>query len=200
MFWIFIIVLAIFLPLLFVMRNRMLAWGWNFAVMAILLYCALYKTTGTPRDAWLFSTIEGVHGPVQVVYSTTTKDSIYLLIRQESGVPFYVKIPVVKETEDDLKKAKMEADQNQSEVMADADMLSRWSVKLGQKKSDNQESKGTSAETADRKEPNSEKKENAGGMKEGGKKMFYPKPVQTDPLKFHSITIEPPLPEITAPQ
>lgn len=200
LFWSFVIILAAFLPLVFLMRNRMLSWGWNFALMAVLLYGGLYKMTGTPRDAWMFSAIEGIHGPVQVVYSAITKDYIYLVIRQEGGVPFYIKLVTVKEIEDDLKKATMEADQARSAILADADMLSKWNVKLGKQDSDNQDDNSAAAKLAKGGAKKGATAAKGETPKSGGKRMFYPTPQTPDPLKFHGITIEVPPPEMTVPQ
>jgi hypothetical protein len=191
LFWAFAILLVFLLIFVIAVRNKLMAWGWNFALIAIILYAGLFKMTGTARDAWLFSTIESVHGDVEVVYATVIqKKFIYLLVQASpSDPPYYLRIEYRKDLEDELDKAKMEAERRQTVMLADADALSRWIMHVG-KKQDQPESDGKGASRAERSAEGQAAKTTKGDIPpQGGEPTFYPKPVEPNPLKDYRSTI-----------
>lgn len=194
LFWSFAILLALILVFVVVIRQRFMSWGWNFALIAIFLYAGLFKMTGTARHAWLFSVIERVHGDVEIVYSQVVqKNFIYLLVQAKPGdVPYYLIINWTKEAEEQLDKAKMEAERHGGALLANADMLSGWNVNIKppKKQDDNpvqggivgdNDKKGNGADIAKGDTP-----------KDGGDKMFYPRPVPPDPLKDYKTLLQDP--------
>lgn len=194
LFWSFAILLVLILVFVIVIRQRFMSWGWNFALIAIFLYAGLFKMTGTARNAWLFSSIERVHGEVEIVYAQVVqKNSIYLLVQAKPGdVPFYLTINWTKEAEEQLDKAKMEAERRGGSLLANADMLSGWKVNINQpKQQDDGSEQGNMLGGSDKK---------GGGAdiakgetpKDGGDKMFYPRPVPPDPLKDYKTLLQDP--------
>lgn len=186
-FWTFFIAILIMLALVLSIRHRLVAWGWNFAIMAIILYVSIYHMAGRSRDAWWFSTIEGIHGEIEIVYSTVIeKKAIVLLVRKNPGeFPFYLHIPWTDNLEKQLNKAKMIADQERTPVMANADLLSKKQRGITEGMGPTQIKPQTKGEKPT--DTNAPKQPPGGGDKEGGEMMFYPKPVQADPNKNYNI-------------
>lgn len=188
-FWSFLVLLSLIVVLVFLGRHRLMTWGWNIALIAVFLYVGLFKMTGTARDAWLFSTIEQVHGDVEVVYSQVVQKRIYLLVQSKPGeIPYYLTIAWNRQTEQELNKAKMEAERRGGALLANADFLSRWTIQLedpnkdggrGSGKTDN--ANGDSIPVAKGETP-----------KQGGEKMFYPRPMPPDPLKQYKTILQDP--------
>jgi hypothetical protein len=175
LFWIFATVATVVFILMFAVRHRVLFWGWNFLIIVLVIYAGMFKLTGTPRDAWLFATIENVHGDVEVLYHTDApKKFIYLLVRGD-GAPYYLRLPWSEGLQQQIASADMAARERHTPLMVDIDRLSR-----GQLPTPGQSHSGHSS---------SEKHDQGHGDgstadgKEGGERMFYPKPVAPDPLK-----------------
>jgi hypothetical protein len=147
-----------------------------------------------PRNAWMFSSVEGIHGEVEILYSKIMpKKYIILLIQDKSeNLPFYLFLPWSKESSDQLNKAKMIAEQRRSSVMADIDKISK-----------NQFESNEDTKDIDIDENNDNTKKNNGKgtklnaakgdhPKDGGRLMFYPAPQKPEPLKtpIPNITIQ----------
>lgn len=174
LFWIYIATLLIFLGLTLAVRTR-ISWAWNFLLVAVLLYAAMFKLTGLPRDAWMFSTVEGVHGKTQVAYHLVIPtDAIYLLLGRPGERPYYLHLPWSEELQKQIESASMKAQEQHTALMVDVDLLSKG--KLADRKSGNR-ANGRELGKGDDGRPAS------GGGKDGGEQMFYAAPVQADPLK-----------------
>jgi hypothetical protein len=178
LFWIYLAIILIFLGLTIAIRTR-ISWAWNFLVVAALLYMAMFKLTGLPRDAWMFATIEHTHGKMQVAYHLVIPtDAIYLLLSRPGERPFYLRLSWSSDLQSQIESASMTAQEQHTALMVDVDMLSKGkltdrkpSKPSGMPNHDQQESK----EMGDG--------QRSTGTKDGGEKMFYPAPVQADPYK-----------------
>jgi hypothetical protein len=187
-FWIFSVSAAVILIVFLIAATRhgTLSWAWNLLIVVVVLAFSLFKLTGVPRDAWLFSTIEGVHGEIQVVYHSVVPNKfVYLLLRQNpSQQPYYVRLPWSKQIEQQLKAAAMQATARRAPLMVNADRLSKGELP-GSK--DQKQGQGQAGQ------PDKGNQSNHAGMgTEDGERMFYAKPVQGDPDKVppRSVTID----------
>ena len=177
LFWIFMLVISLVLIFSLLMRGWV-SWGWNFLIIIIVIYAGLFKLTGTPRDVWLFSLIENVHGDVQVLYHTTVpQQSIYLVLRQQrSQQPYYLQMAWTKELQEELDSAEMRAREEHAPLMVNIDQLSKGQPPVKKQIAEDQD-QSTARGTADG-------NNKTGGQKDGGESMFYPKSVAADPLKL----------------
>jgi hypothetical protein len=184
-FWTFFLSITTILVLVLAIRHRLVAWGWNFALMALVVYSGLYLMSGQYRSALFFSTIQNIHGDVEVLYATIIeKDSIILLIRKHPGeYPYYLRIKWSQKSEDQLKKAKMVADQQHKGIKANVDELSKAEHNI----ESNDEKASGSIGDGDTPDQHKGQAPKSGGIKlddkPGGERMFYPDPVQGEPGK-----------------
>lgn len=190
-FWVFSISVTVILIVFLIaaMRRGTLSWAWNLLIVLLVLAFGLFKLTGSPRDVWLFSTVEGVHGEVEVVYhSVIPQKFIYLLLRQDPAMPpYYVRLPWSKEIEQQMKAAAMKATAQRTPLMVNADLLSKGH--LPPSPDAKAKAQGTPGQP-EQGQPNG----HSGRGTEGGDKMFYARPVQGDPDKVQprSITVDRP--------
>lgn len=186
LFWIFTTVVFAVLLLIFALRQGAMGWAWNFLLMSVILFIALFKMTGIPRDALFFAMIENLHGEMEVVTQIVVPHKfVYLLLRKTPGdQPSYVRLAWTKPIEDELNSAAMKAKEQQTALLVNIDQLSSWSIQesgFGIKGSINAKPNADAKSKASDDESNSPG--GGHGDKEGGESMFYPRPVQADPLK-----------------
>jgi hypothetical protein len=113
-----------------------------------------------------------------------------LLLRKAPGeAPYYVRLPWTEATEQEMDSAMMLAKERQTSLLVDADKLSSWAVSEG----NSFKTKGKAGRNGDQKGQAEKEADGKGSAqnpqgKEGGESMFYPKPVQPDPLKTPAHT------------
>lgn len=181
LFWVFTTAVLLIMLLIVGVRQGRTSWAWNFLIICAILFAGLFKMTGTPRDVWLFATIENLHGDMEVVSQIVIPSRfILLLIRKTPGeLPYYVRLPWSKSIQDQLESMAMKAKEQQTALLVDVDRLSSWSFNTTALAAKHDHGH---AKPSDDQGKNDGKGQPQGG-KEGGVWMFYPKPVQADPLK-----------------